>query len=410
MFQRQFLVILTLSCLMATVAPADQLSPVEALGKDIFFDESLSEPPGQSCATCHGPEAGFAGADTEVNALTAAYPGAVATRFSNRKPPTTAYAGDAPVLHLEAEEGEDGDDDDHDDSHAHELAEGELFVGGLFFDGRAHGWKLQDPLAEQAQGPFLNPLEQNLPDTRTVIELVEARYGTRFEALFGPDALDPVGDPEGSYDLLARVIAAFERSAEMNPYSSKYDHYLRGEATLTAAEQRGLELFEGKALCSECHPSQLGPDGELPLFTDFTYDNLGVPRNPRLPFYQMPAETNPDGEAYVDPGLAGFLATHPVWAHLADDNLGKHKVPTLRNVDARPDPEFVKVYMHNGVFTTLEEVVEFYNTRDVGDWPPAEVTANVNVDELGDLKLTPAEEADVVTFMRILTDGWQPTP
>jgi cytochrome c peroxidase len=398
---------------LAAVAPlawSAPLTPVESLGKALFFDEALSDPPGQSCATCHGPEAGFSGPDSEINATTAAYPGAVATRFSNRKPPTAMYAAETPILHLENEEGDAGEDaHDHAESHVHELAEGELWVGGLFFDGRAHGWLLQDPLAEQAQGPFLNPLEQNLPDAASVVDRVRDGHGDRFTQLFGPDALD-AADPQAAYDLIAQVIAAYERSVELNPFSSKYDHYLRGEASLTAQEQHGLELFEGKALCSECHPSQLGPNGEPPLFTDFTYDNLGVPRNEDLPFYAMPAAFNPDGAAYEDPGLGGFLATHPAWAHLAADNWGKHKVPTLRNVDARPDPDFVKVYMHNGVFDSLAEVVEFYNTRDVGDWPPPEVAQNVNVDELGDLKLTPEEEAAIVAFMQTLTDGYRPAP
>ena len=371
------------------------LAPVEQLGKDLFFDENLSEPVGQSCATCHGPDAGFAGPDSPINLETAAYPGAVPTRFSNRKPPTAAYAGDSPVLHLAEEEAEPGEDPEH------------LFVGGMFFDGRAHGWKLQDPLAEQAQGPFLNPLEQNIAHSDLVVDRVRQHYGDRFVQLFGTDALDPA-DPDAAYDLIARAIAAYERSDEVNPFSSKYDHYLRGEATLTAEEQFGLEVFEGKALCAECHISRPGPDGSPPLFTDFTYDNLGVPRNEDLPFYDMPADINPDGRAYVDPGLGGFLATHPHWAAHAEENLGKHKVPTLRNVDARPSPDFVKAYMHNGVFKTLEEVVSFYNTRDTGDWAPPEEPRNVNTDELGDLQLTPAEEAALVTFMKTLTDGYDP--
>jgi len=375
--------------------PATELTPVEQLGKDLFFDESLSDPPGQSCATCHGPEAGFSGPDSPINRDTAAYPGAIASRFGNRKPPTAAYAGDSPVLNhvqepLEPDEGPEF-----------------LFVGGMFFDGRAHGWILQDPLAEQAQAPFLNPLEQNLPHMNVVVDKVRDGYHHRFQALFGDGALDPADAP-AAFDLVAQVLAAYERSDEVNPFSSKYDRYLQGEAQLTTIEQQGLELFEGKALCSECHPSQLGEDGAPPLFTDFSYDNLGVPRNERLPFYDMPADINPDGRDYVDPGLGGFLATQPHWAHLAAENHGKHKVPTLRNVDARPDADFVKAYMHNGMFLTLEEVVNFYNTRDTGEWPPPEVAENVNTEELGDLKLTPAEEAAVVAFMKTLTDGWTP--
>ena len=385
---RYTLLLTTALMILPTLAPATDLGPIETLGKDIFFDEALSQPPGQSCATCHGPEAGFAGPDSEINRDFAAYPGAVETRFSNRKPPTATYAGDSPVLNYVL----DADADEY------------LFIGGMFFDGRAHGWLLQDPLAEQAQGPFLNPLEQNLPDMDTAVRLIESIYGDRFEALGLP--LD-VTKSQAAYDTIAKVIAAYERSFELQPFDSKYDQYLAGKVELTEQELWGLKLFEGAALCSECHPSQPGPNGEPPLFTDFSYDNLGVPRNPKLLFYDMPADINPDGEDYIDPGLGGFLATTPQWAHMADDYHGVHKVPTLRNIDKRPSEDFVKVYMHNGVFSTLEEVVNFYNTRDVGDWPEPEIAETVNKEELGDLKLTAAQEAAVVAFMKTLSDGYQ---
>src|SRR5664279_4845631 len=111
-----------------------------------------------------------------------------------------------------------------------------------------------------------------------------------------------------------------------------------------------------------------------PLFTDFTFDNLGVPKNPENPFYKMDkvflpdgSPINPLGAAWIDPGLGGFLANQPngEWQTLADKNMGKFKVPTLRNVDKRPDNGFIKAYMHNGVFKSLKEVVHFYNTRDI---------------------------------------------
>ncbi len=381
---------LALGTLLVGAVQAAELTPVEALGKAIFFDETLSEPPGQSCATCHGPDAGFSGPDSDINAMTGVYPGAVATRFSNRKPPSAAYVGDSPILHWNDSE--------------------EMFVGGMFFDGRAHGWLLGDPVAEQAQAPFLNPLEQNLPDAAAVIaHLRLAPYADRFDAVFGPGTLD-AENPQDAFDLVALAIAAYERSAEVNPFSSKYDFYLMGRVELTPQEQFGLEVFEGKGLCADCHPSRPGPLGEPPLFTDFTYDNLGAPRNPDLAFYALPEEFNPDGEDYVDPGLGGFLATTERFEDDAEDEFGKHKVPTLRNVDARPDPDFVKSYLHNGVFTSLEELVSFYNTRDTGDWPPPEVAHHVNTEELGNLGLTPAEEAALVAFMKTLTDGYDPGP
>jgi cytochrome c peroxidase len=147
-----------------------------------------------------------------------------------------------------------------------------------------------------------------------------------------------------------------------------------------------------------------------------------VPRNPDNPWYR--AGGNPAGAAWVDEGLGGFLATRPEWRTLAAENMGKHKVPTVRNVDRRPHSAFVKAFMHNGYFKSLEGLVHFYNTRDVkavcrewlperealarNCWPAPEVTANVNTEELGNLGLSPAEERAIVAFMRTLSDGYDP--
>jgi cytochrome c peroxidase len=167
-------------------------------------------------------------------------------------------------------------------------------------------------------------------------------------------------------------------------------------------------MFKGKGKCVNCHLLDSDDDGELPLFTDFTYDNLGLPRNPVNPIYTAPPSVNRDGADWVDPGLAGFLAAANFDEETVVAELGKHKVPTLRNVDKRPDPGFVKAYGHNGVFKSLENIVHFYNTRDVLPWPAPEVPANVNTDELGDLGLTAAEEADVIAFLKTLSDGYRP--
>lgn len=143
-----------------------------------------------------------------------------------------------------------------------------------------------------------------------------------------------------------------------------------------------------------------------PLFTDFTYDNLGTPENRDNPFYKMSKEWNPAGRDFVDKGLGGFLETTRKYKKFAKENYGKHKVPTLRNVDLRPSDNFVKVYMHNGVFKSLKEVVHFYNTRDKkeANWPAPEIKENINKDELGDLKLSPQEEDAIVAFMKTLSD------
>lgn len=378
-----------------TLATAADLSDKEMLGKHLFFDEQLSTPPGQSCATCHAPEAGFTGPDSQINEMTAVYPGAVATRFGNRKPPTAAYGGESPILYWDATD--------------------EAWVGGMFWDGRATGWNLGDPLAEQAQGPFLNPVEQNTPGAKQICDRVsKSDYADLFEAVWGPGSLDCINDLEGAYERVAFSISAYEKSPEVNPFSSKYDAWLRGEAKFTKDEKAGMKLFEGKALCADCHVP--------PLFTDFTYDNLGVPRNPDNPWYTMEPSYNPEGPSWIDPGLGGFLKNAGYGPGVYEAEMGKQKVPTLRNVDLRPYEGFVKVFSHNGYFKSLEEIVHFYNTRDVlarcadltdpqpsvNCWPAAEVPMNVNVDELGNLGLSAEEEAELVEFMKTLSDGWTP--
>jgi len=363
------------------------LTPMEELGKQLFFDTSLSTPPGQSCATCHAPETGFTGPDSNINAGGAAYPGAVHVRFGNRKPPSSAYGSESPVLHYDTAE--------------------EVWIGGMFWDGRATGWTLGDPLAEQAQGPFLNPLEQNNPNAKHVcIKAHQSAYAPLFASVWGKP-IDFVKGVDVAYERIARSIAAYERSAESDRFSSKYDFYLAGKAELSAEEARGLELFEGKGKCALCHLSE-GTAHQPPLFTDFTYDNLGVPRNPVNPFYTAPRSTNPLGYAWVDYGFGEFLESAGFPAEVYEPELGKFKVPTLRNVDLRPYPGFVKAFGHNGYFKSLEQIVHFYNTRDVESWPPPEVAMNVNTDELGNLGLTAPEEAAIVAFMRTLSDGYAP--
>lgn len=375
---------------VAAPATAQTLSPLEELGKALFFDPNLSTPPGQSCAACHAPSVGFTGPDSAINAGQAVYPGAVHARAGNRKPPTAAYGGDSPVFYF-------------DDTEA-------LWLGGMFWDGRATGWTLGDPLAEQAMGPFLNNLEQNMPGAKQVIgRVAKSTYAGLFEQVWGVGSLnDKKSGVAATYEKIGRSIAAYERSAEVNPFTSKYDYYLKGQAALTEQEAHGLALFEGKAMCSACHISQPGEGGRPPLFTDFSYDNLGVPRNPANPFYSAPKSVNRDGMAWVDPGLGGFLkgAGYPEAVYRAE--WGKHKVPTLRNVDKRPDVGFVKAFGHNGYFKSLEEITHFYNTRDVELWPAPEVSDNINTDELGNLGLTAEEETAIVAFMKTLSDGYSP--
>ena len=394
---------------------ASDLTPIEKLGKKLFFDK-LSDPDWMSCAECHDPGVGFTGPVPGINKHGAVYRGAVPKRFGNRKPPSAAYATQSPIFFYDVNE--------------------DLFIGGNFWDGRATGEALGNPAADQARGPFLNPVEQNNPSKQAVLDQVcDAKYAGLFISEFqsGYPSMDPC-DPvnvEVAYDFIALSIAAYEGSSEVNQFSSKYDAYLRGEVQLSDQEMDGLMLFNGKAMCSACHLSEPGPFSEYPLFTDYTYDNLGVPKNPDNPFYGMNrvflddgSPINPEGAAWIDRGLAGFLETRPEWADKAPENEGKHKVPTLRNVDKRYGNGFPKAYSHNGYLKSLNTIVHFYNTRDVKTtcpdplttekdalkmncWPAPEVSLNVNSAELGDLGLTDSEEDAIVAFMATLSDGFK---
>lgn len=393
-----------------------QLSPIEQLGKSIFFDEQLSINQNQSCATCHGEEVGFTGPSEFFNAAGAVYEGSILMRFGDRKPPSAAYATESPIFHVDKKG---------------------LFVGGNFWDGRATGEKLGNPAADQAQGPFLNPVEQALPDSACVVHrvcnpLVHGSYPIDFDDVWEaescdiswPDDVNAACATDGSmvalspedraksdiaYDNIALSIAAYEASLEVNAFSSKFD-VARPE--LTKQEKSGLALFKGKGKCRLCHSI----NGKMPLLTDFTFDNLGLPQNP----------DNPAGVAlgFVDPGLGGFLKKAGYPEEVYEEEWGKHKVPTLRNVDKRPYKGFIKAFGHNGYFKTLKGIVHFYNTRDVkpgcpglyteeqaieGDcWPAPEVPENVNQDELGDLGLSDEEEDALVAFLKTLSDGYAP--
>lgn len=338
------------------------LGPKEQLGKLLFFEESLSSPEGQSCATCHDPAVAFADPVTDLPVSR----GAVHGLCGNRSDMTVSYSMYVPPLHYDSVK--------------------QAWVGGLFWDGR------ENSLEEQALVPPLNPLEMANRDISSMADKIrDLAYSDQFEIIYGADALD---HPDTAFHFMADALAAYERSAEVNPFSSKFDLWQRGESALTEQEQRGFMLFvvESKGNCAACHPHTPLEDGTPALFTDFTYDNLGVPANGENPFYLLDAKHNPEGFDYRDPGLAETVGDPA--------ELGKFRVPTLRNVAITPP------YLHNGVFKTLYQVVSFYNTRDVAPWQEPETSANLNVDDMGDLGLTNQEVEDIVAFLHTLTDGW----
>ena len=341
-----------------------------ALGKLLFNDTNLSENRTMACATCHEPSKGFVdGRTSTVGHMAAA--SADGSSLGDRNVPTASYAAFIPKFGTVKDEGET------------------LFKGGQFLDGRAKD------LQEQAKGPFLNPGEMQMANEAAVMARVKENnaYITQFQAIYGDDIFNDVNK---SYEALANAIAAFEKTDEFAPFDSKYDRYLKGEYKLTKLEQQGLELFvdESRANCIACHPV-VTPNGTAGLFTDYTYDNLGVPINSTL------RVANGKGENFVDNGLFENQA-------VSDTTLkGAFRVSGLRNVGVTAP------YMHNGVFAELKTVVHFYNTRDVNNainpetgepWRKAEVPATVNHSELGNLGLSDAEENALVAFMEILTD------
>jgi cytochrome c peroxidase len=390
------------------------LSPLEALGEFLYFDENLSEPAGQSCASCHDPSFAFVDPDKGLPVSEGVIPGL----FGGRNSPSAAYAMYAPTFYLDEEEG--------------------LWVGGQFWDGRATGDELGDPLADQALGPFLNPVEMdNTSKAQVIADVAASEYAELFEEVWGPGSLD---DVEASYDQVALSIAAFERTRLFGQFNSKYDAYLdacidmggdmddcaKGIGTTAATvgpmifsknEWAGLQLFMNEnnnndgvlepgegAMCVLCHVADWtdsadysppvispvwAPEGMVPpLFTDFTFDNLGVPKS----------EHKLLADAPVDNGL-GDIVGDP------EEN-GKFKVMMLRNI------QFTMPYAHNGFFRNLKDIVHFYNTRDVvaEGWAPPEVPETVNFDELGNIGLSDKDEKALVEFMKTLSDGVGPMP
>ena len=300
------------------------------------------------------------------------------------------------------------------------------FYGGNFWDARATGYRLHNPAAEQAQDPPLDTQEMANPDFACVVfKLSQSVYAFFFEKVWGTGSLTGITFPANTADLckipggavtppaptiplsptdrtraqqafdeLGQAIAAYEIGSEVSTFTSKFDAFLAGSAKLTAAETAGYNLFRGKANCNACHldgraNTQMAGETDTgmatnvaPLFTDFTYNNIGLPKNLALPWYsenhpdQFGFTANPLGVGFIDFGVGLFLdeyygAPPPnfSWIALNDFFVGKFQTSTLRDVGQVPPPPyptgvFVKAFMHNGYLLSLKEVVHFYNTRD----------------------------------------------
>lgn len=260
---------------------AAAFTPLEEIGMFVFNDAALSLRRNQPCSSCHDRFWGFTSPNATNSANGAVMPGSTGA-FGSRKTPTAAYAANAPVRFFDPTKG---------------------FVGGNFWDGRATGATLGNPAADQALLPFMSPLEQALPDLACVLfGIKQSFYAARFSLIFGlglaainfpanttqlcgqagatvPLSVVDRALAKAEYDNVARAILAFETSSVVNAFSSKQDAVLDGLATFTEQERRGQTLFVGKAGCATCHVSA----GRKALFTNYTYENLGVPSNPKNP-------------------------------------------------------------------------------------------------------------------------------
>lgn len=410
--------IFSCSNLFAGNSPFNELDDLEFLGKNLYNDKNLSINNNQSCKSCHHNKVAFVDpANVKNPSKNVVSNGSVPSLTGGLNAPTAGYATYSPKMYWD----------------------GELYIGGQFWNGRAAGHKEfmvfdsqteaeYSPLAEQAQGPFLNPVEMGLPSKAEVVYRVSiADYAYLFARAFG--AAD-FNDIELTYDQIGYAIAAFESTEEFTKFNSDFDNNV-----MTEQAKKGELLFNGKAQCSACHITEPGDSGHAE-FTDYSYDNLGAPLNPII------------ADKGVDPGLGGFILTiqndpdalPSLKAMVAtaiqdgggspEENYGKHKVSTLRNIAQTPP------YAHNGFFPNLTSIVQFYNTRDVYKcsvvggipvtpallekgfipgyptnqyngycWPAPEKSQNVNTAELGNLGLSSSEVDQIVTFMDSLSDN-----
>jgi cytochrome c peroxidase len=393
-----FVLAALLACVFAQASTMGEVDPfkrtqlLRRAGRAIFSDTRLSRSGRLACASCHAPSRRY----NPPNSLDIEPGGKSLDAFSFRAPPTLTYLARIPAYSNHYHDSDDEGDESVDNGP----------TGGLTWDGRVDGGD------NQAELPLL--AENEMASTRAGVAagVRAAPYATLLKTALGEHSLD---DDVAAFRATVRALAAFEEDYdEFNAYTSKYDAYLNGLATLSAQEKRGLDLFNAadKGNCAQCHLSARTLDGGAPAFSDYGLISLGVPRNPNIA-----SNHDPD---FHDLGACGPLRTDK-----SGDAAfcGLFRTPTLRNVALR------KTFFHNGKFHDLRDVVDFYVTRDIAperwysrnadgsvnryDDLPERYHANVNrdppfADQHPGAKphLDAGEIRDVVAFMHTLTDGY----
>lgn len=394
-----------LALLAITALPhaALAITAEEKLGEDLYTDRyAVTKGPLITCEACHSLARGPLGwdwgwpesfVDEIAKPLGIGVSKGFLLNFGSRNAPSAGYAAMTPRFQ--------------------QNAQGEYF-GGQFWDGRV------DTLAHQAEGPILNPVEMAMSSEWSVVSRLKqnSSYVSRFKSIYGDDLNSiPSNHGVGSnvvapqavrkvYKNLSTAIAKFEQTPRFNKFSSKYDFYLAGQAQLSSSEKRGLALFNGKANCSTCHTSKMQKDvnGNAfpPMFTDYKYYNVGTPPTSGIGAMSQP-----------DVGLAGNAQV--MADGRANQETGKFKVPSLRNV------QNTGLYMHNGSFKKLKDVIHFFNTRDTlvergnvlswgfasWQWPAPETRENEVTGIIGNLGLSGRDERDIESFLKTLTDNYQ---
>ncbi|AXI02610.1 cytochrome-c peroxidase [Aquirhabdus parva] len=377
------------------------LSTRAEMGRKLFFEPALSASGKISCASCHNPSYAFG----PPNALAVQLGGKDLHLQGIRAAPNLTYAKEAPQFAIGPS------DDDHprvitvNNNHSKLLTP----HGGLFWDGRASSLK------QQAIGPLMNPLEMANSSKKELIQSIKKlNYFNDLKKLIDPQKI--ANDDLFLSEVMFLIARYQSEDRVFSAYNSKYDLYLQQKVKLTDAEKRGLALFDDpkKGNCAACHLDKPRADGRPPLFTDYEYVALGVPRN-----FEIKANNNP---AFFDLGICGPGRTDIYVTQ--SSNCGLFRTPTLRNVALR------KAFFHNGKYHSLKDVINFYVNRDTRPervYPkradgtvdkfndlPAKYQNNINFSDapftktVGSLPvLSDADVQDLITFLGTLTDGYQ---